>query len=131
YRILLKPGAAVDIYGHTNDSVLLGFTTQKTDYYGRILLTLSGGEYPMIVQLLNSKSEVVASKVATVQGLITFDFLSPGKYHLKGIYDRNGNGKWDTGNYLKHVQPEKTYLGSSAVDLRSSWDHEITWNITE
>jgi hypothetical protein len=131
YRILMKPGSAFDIYGHTNDSILLSFTTQKTDYYGRILLTLSGGEYPMIVQLLNDKSEVLASKIATSQGLFTFDFLSPGKYHLKSINDRNGNGKWDTGNYLKHVQPEKIYLGSSPVDLRSSWDHEITWKITE
>ncbi len=131
YQILLKPGTAFDIYGHTNDSILLSFTTQKADYYGRILLTLAGGEYPMIVQLLNDKSQVVTSKIATVQGLVTFDFLAPGKYHLKSIYDRNGNGKWDTGNYLKHVQPEKIYLGSSPIDLRSSWDHEVTWNITE
>lgn len=131
YRILLKPGTAFDIYGHTNDSIILSFTTQKTDFYGRILLTLSGGEYPMIVQLLNDKSEVVASKIAPVQGLITFDFLSPGRYHLKGIYDQNDNGKWDTGNYLKHIQPENTYLGGSPIELRSSWDHEITWNITE
>jgi uncharacterized protein (DUF2141 family) len=101
------------------------------DYYGKILLTVSGGEYPMIVQLLNDRSEVVASKITASQGLITFDFLSPGKYHLKSIYDRNGNGKWDTGNYLKHIQPEKVYLSSSPVDLRSSWDHEITWNIAE
>lgn len=131
YRILLKPGTAYDIYGHTNDSIALGFTTQKADYYGRILLTVSGGQYPMIVQLLNDKSTVVASKIATTQGLITFEFLSPGKYHLKSVYDRNGNGKWDTGDYMKHVQPEKVYLSPSPVDLRSSWDHEITWNIAE
>ncbi len=131
YRILLKPGTAFDIYGHTNDSIILGFTTQKTDFYGRILLTVSGGQYPMIIQLLNDKNMVVASKIAPVQGLITFDYLSPGRYHLKGIYDRNGNGKWDTGNYLKHIQPEKIFLGGTPVELRSSWDHEITWNITD
>ncbi len=131
YRILLKPGTAYDIYGHTNDSLMLSFSTQKLDYYGKILLTVSGGQYPMIVQLLNDKSEVVASKITTSQGLITFDFLSPGKYHLKSIYDRNGNGKWDTGNYLKHIQPEQTYLSNTPVDLRSSWDHEITWNISQ
>jgi hypothetical protein len=53
YRLLLKPGAAYDIYGVTNDSLDIFFATQSEDYYGKILLTIEGDRYPVIVQVLD------------------------------------------------------------------------------
>jgi hypothetical protein len=129
YKILLKPGSIRDIYGFLNDSTEISFATQSVDYYGNILLTLSSTVYPMIVQVTNEKGHVVRSAVARHDGLITFDFMPPGKYSFKAIYDRNDNGKWDTGNYLKHIQPEKVFIAGSLQQLRSNWDMETSWTI--
>jgi hypothetical protein len=131
FRLLLKPGTVTDIYGTTNDSLALNFTTQSSDYYGLIRLSLEGEEFPLLVQVLNEKGSVVAAKSVTAPGLILFDFLPPGNYNLKAVYDKNGNGKWDTGSFLKHLQPEKIFLSGSTVQLRSGWDLEVSWKISE
>jgi hypothetical protein len=131
YRLLLKPGAAYDIYGVTNDSLDIFFATQSEDYYGKILLTIEGDRYPVIVQVLDERGNVAASKQIEKPGLNVFSYLSPGKYSLKAIYDKNQNKKWDTGNYLKHIQPEPIFLYALPKALRSNWDVEISWIITD
>jgi hypothetical protein len=131
YKLLLKPGSAFDIYGLTNDSIEIKFITQKEEYYGRILLTLGGERYPMVVELLDEKGRVVDSKYVKKPGETIFDYLYPGKYSLKAIFDKNENGKWDTGNYLKHLQPEQIFLITKPVELRSNWDNEVTWIISD
>jgi hypothetical protein len=131
YKLLLKPGTTADIYGLTNDSITINFTTQKADYYGRVLLTFSSYQYPMIVQLMNEKEKVVNARVVKGPGLVTFDYLPAGMYSFKGILDRNENGKWDTGNYLKHLQPEQIFLSGKPKSLRSNWDWEVTWSISK
>lgn len=131
YRLLLKPGAATDLTGLANDSAEIIFSTQKADYYSRILLTISAGQYPMIVQVLDPKERVVASRLIKQPGVSVFDYLSPGNYSLKAIYDQNGNGIWDTGNYLNHIQPEHVFLHKMTDQLRSGWDHEVNWIISD
>jgi len=131
YKLLLKPGSVTDIYGHSNDSVEFSFTTQRADYYGDILLNFSSLKYPMVLQVLNSNKEVVRSAIITSPGILRFNYMRPGKYSFKAIYDANNNGKWDTGNYLKQIQPEKVYLSGTAEQLRSNWEWEPVWNITK
>jgi hypothetical protein len=130
YRLLLLPGAVSDILGLKNDSIEIRFTTREVAYYGTILLNFSSDRYPMIVEVLNEKGIVVRSKIASGPGIISYGFLTPGKYSFKATYDENKNGKWDTGNYLKQLQPEMIYVSGTAEQLRSNWDWEPTWNIT-
>jgi hypothetical protein len=131
YRMLLKPGTVENIYGLKNDSLGIKFSTQKMEYYGRIIVTAQGTQFPMIVQVMDEKGKVSETINIKEPGKITFDYLTPQKYVLKAIMDRNGNGQWDTGNYLKHVQPEKIYFYTLPIQLRSNWDQEITWIIPD
>ena len=39
------------------------------------------------------------------------------------MFDTNGNGRWDTGEYPIH-QPEKIMIGKSE-ELRPNWDLEL------
>ena len=48
--------------------------------------------------------------------------MLPGKYLFRFIRDDNGNKKWDTGNYLKKIQPEMVYYSIDTIDLRANWD---------
>lgn len=130
YKFFIEPGAIKDIYGKINDTVEIGFRTQKSDYYGRILLTSESTHYPLIIQLMDEKENIVSEKYIYENGLLVFDFLAPKKYMLKAIFDNNANKKWDTGNYLRHQQPEKVKYYPGFIELRSNWDIETKWIMT-
>ena len=44
-------------------------------------------------------------------------------YNVHIIRDRNGNGRWDTGNYDKKEQPELTF-STTLNELKPNWDLE-------
>ncbi|MBN2814632.1 MAG: Ig-like domain-containing protein [Bacteroidales bacterium] len=130
YRLLMKPNTARDIYGLSSDTIMLDFVSQRAEFYGRILLDFSCYTYPALVQVMDVKGSVIASRRAYEPGLITFDYLPPGNYSFKSIIDSNDNGIWDTGHYLKRIQPEKVYLSGKPESLRANWDWETAWSIT-
>ena len=51
-----------------------------------------------------------------------FKHLLPGNYLFRYTKDRNGNKKWDTGNYLKKIQPEMVFYSPDTIELRANWD---------
>jgi hypothetical protein len=131
YRLLLKPGTATDFMGKTNDSLSISFSTQKADYYGRLLVSIDAADFPLIVQLLNEKEKMVAKRYLEKPDRVIFDYLVPGRYILKAIHDRNKNQKWDTGRYLEQVQPEAVFFYKMNDDLRANWDLELIWHISD
>ena len=109
YQFRVDSAAAYNIYGHPSKKLEQKFKTQKEDYYGKIILTLSGLSNPAIVQLLgNDKDEKILQKIQVLSdGKIEFPYLKPEKYKIKLIIDPNKNGKWDTGYLAKGIQPEE------------------------
>jgi hypothetical protein len=55
-------------------------------------------------------------------------FLKPANYRLKAVKDDNENRKWDTGNYLKNIQPEKVVKYKEDINVRANWDTELDWS---
>jgi hypothetical protein len=131
YKLFVEPGAVTDIYGKTNDTLETAFQTRKSDYYGTIILSPESRAFPLLIQLLDERETKISEKYLTENGSITFDFLAPRKYRLKAIIDRNGNKKWDTGNYLGHIQPETVIYYPGTLDVRSNWDLDISWNLDQ
>jgi hypothetical protein len=41
---------------------------------------------------------------------------------LKIIFDTNGNQKWDPGNYLKKLQPERISYDLVVIEASANWD---------
>jgi uncharacterized protein (DUF2141 family) len=129
YHLYLDPGAFTDIFGLQNDTVDIRFTTRFLDYYGKIIVSLSDNQYPFLIQLLDEKNKIIASRPVFDGTRIDFSYLYPGNYRLKAIRDLNRNGRWDTGIYLEKKQPEKIYFYPDRIELRSNWDIDITWDI--
>jgi hypothetical protein len=128
YHLLLLPGAVSSIYPIEHDTLDIKFKTRDEEYYGQILLTLQGVEHTVIVQLL-SKDKVIQQAEVNHSGLHTFSYLSPMDYRIKVIHDLNRNGKWDTGDYLKKLQPEPVEFLPAAISVRSNWDHDVTMTL--
>ena len=61
----------------------------------------------------------------SIQNLSTYETLIkplfPGEYSLILFEDRNNNGKWDTGNYLKKIKPEKVVHYNDTIKVRANW----------
>jgi hypothetical protein len=133
YRLLIPPATFTDFFGLTNDTIKFNFKTKEEKFYGTVKLNLKFAETTgsYLVQLLDDKENVVRENSISKPGVIYYDFLYPQPYKLKVILDKNGNGKWDPGNYLKKQQPEKVIYNVEAVNIRSNWDLDLEWNIVE
>jgi hypothetical protein len=129
YTLTADSSAFTSIYQLVNDSVSMSFKTEKDDYYGTIKLTISNVHEQMILQLMNEKEMLVTQKIINKDQLVVFDFLAPGKYKIKAIYDTNKNKIWDTGNFKKRIQPERVLFFSKVLSIRSNWDDEEKWKL--
>jgi hypothetical protein len=131
YRIEAFPCAFRDIYQHTNDTMLTRFSVQDKSFYGALNVVLTEVNTPVLVQLMNEKETVLRAKHTESNGTLVFELLPPAKYKLKFVYDLNGNQKWDTGDYLKRIQPEKVLYYQGEINIRSNWDLEVKQSLKQ
>jgi hypothetical protein len=51
--------------------------------------------------------------------------FKPGDYELRILYDTNGNGKWDPGEFFgKHRQPERVVTVLKKFTVKANWDND-------
>lgn len=142
YHIFIPSKTFTDFFGFSNDSIFIHLKTRELKYYGSLKLkmeipgtdtlkTNSGQSKKYIVQLLNEKESIVRENIISNSETINYEYLPPDKYKLKIILDENGNGKWDTGNYLKNIQPEHVVFNKEDINIRSNWDAEVEWKLEE
>ena len=131
YRLKLHEGVLTDIYKRTIDSTVFSFNTQRDDYYGKIIMNMVNISEPTIVQLLDDKEKVLKSFRIYENKKIKFDFLHPGKYMMKVIYDENDNGKWDTGIFEERIQPEHVEYFKDVVEVKSNLEFIFQWELTD
>lgn len=131
YALEIDSAASVNIFGVTSKKMQKRFATREEDYYGSRTLSFTGVTMPMIVQLLSNdaKEEVIRQKIFVEDGDVLFDFLPPGKYKIKVIYDANGNGKWDNGSFQDKIQPEKVAYVNEVIKVRGNWHESLTWDL--
>ncbi len=131
YMLEIDSAASVNIYGVTSKKLKSKFTAREEDYYGTVTLNLTGIEMPIIAQLVsnNDAEKVVVQKITNEDGKVIFDYLKPEKYKAKVIFDRNKNGKWDTGSYQDKYQPERVLYINEVVKVRSNWEKEYNWDL--
>lgn len=132
YEITLFPNALTDFWGATHDTLVFRTSTKKIEDYGNIFLRVQHeSPHPYLIELLKTK-EVVRSYTSPVAGgNYVFERLDPGKYQVRLIVDANGNKQWDTGNYLKKIQPEQVIYFWKDIDLRANWDMNETFNTAQ
>jgi len=132
YELLIQDSCLFDIYHLTNDTIEKTFTTTEMREYGRFELEVKyDEEYPLIVQLLNSKNAVLREDFISSSQKILYPYLKEGKYKVKAILDKNNNRKWDTGDLDRRIQPEKVYFINKKLDIRANWDTEHIWTIKD
>jgi hypothetical protein len=132
YSLLVPDSSFIGLNGLWNDTIRLSLRVPPLSDYGNLFVSLQlPPDQQFIVQLLNNRGDVIIENLISDSQQIEFTNLTPGRYSLKAIHDRNLNKRWDTGDYLKGIQPERVFIFSKEIEIRANWDFEEDWNISE
>ena len=130
YKLMIPDSLFIGYNELANDTLRTSFTFKSEKDYGNIQIHYQLGEcsHPVIVQLLSGKT-VLQQDILTKDATIDYNHLEPGGYKIQAILDENGNGRWDTGDYRKGVQPEAIIPFSHDINVRAFWDVEEDFKI--
>lgn len=128
YTLAVDSLAMTDIYGLQTKPLKVDFNVRKMEEYGNIVFNIPAVRDSAIVELLDGTDKVVLHTPVKNHRAELLNLL-PGKYYARLFIDRNGNGKYDTGNYDMNLQPEETVYYPGAINLKKNWDVEQTWDI--
>jgi hypothetical protein len=130
YELQIDSTAFTSIYKRVSSKFKSEFKIRSLDEYSSIKLFLQPFNKKGIIQVLDSKDEVIATKPASEKGTI-IEYLRPGDYFVRMYIDENSNGKWDTGNLAKRLQPEEVFYYPKKLSLMANWEFEETWDYKE
>ncbi|MCC6724415.1 MAG: Ig-like domain-containing protein [Saprospiraceae bacterium] len=129
YQLQLLPGALTDIFGLSNtDTILQKANASLRKDFGSLTLKSIGldSSKAYAVQLLD-KPDAPPIKVWTVANAPSFEvklpLMPPGTYTVELIEDTDRNGRWTTGSYDLHRQPER-FVRKKLEELRANWELE-------
>lgn len=133
YNLTILPDAFTDFYDNSNkDTLNFSLRTKMKTEYGNIRINIRNAKFPMIVQLVNNKAEVLYERYTTENPVVDFNNLSPKQYGLRIIFDTNGNGKYDPGNFLQGIQPERViYMTPPMDEVRASFDNVYEFKLLD
>ena len=129
YKLEIDSAAFTSIYNKVSGKLKSDFRIRSLDEYSSMKLFVTPFNSKVMIQVMDTKDEVLATKPASEKGTI-FEYLRPGDYYLRMFIDDNGNGKWDTGNFAKRLQPEQVYYYPKKLTLMANWEFEETWDYT-
>lgn len=126
YSLRMDRGAIVDMYGRLSDSCVFKLVIPEEKTRGAVAYRFKGvPSAGSILQLMNESGQVVRSAVCEDGSDGDFTMLPPGKYRLRMLEDRNGNGRWDKGNIRTGIQPEWYTYHDSEITVRGNWEVEV------
>lgn len=119
-------GAFISIEKDSSKKVTQIIKPQKEEELSIINVEIKTEEKAFFVELLDNTYKVI-SRIKNKRK-VRFEDVTPGQYQLRLIIDKNGNGRWDAGNYFKKIEPEKIIYyrapdGTNYIKgVKANWD---------
>ena len=132
YKVLIAKDMAGDSLGNAilrNDTI--NVNARRESEYASLDIKLSGLDStarPVLILYRDDKLEL-SRRVDSDR--LRYKLFHPGDYEIRILYDRNGNGIWDTGDYWKKLQPERVVSRPQKWNVRANMDNELTINLSE
>ncbi len=123
YELRIDSAAFYDVYGVTNKAGKHQLQLKSLDEYSTLTVKLSTYDDRARLQLLD-KSEKIIKELPASRAGTKFEYISPNTYYLRLYIDENKDGKWTTGDWATHRQPEPVYYFPSKLQLRANWEFE-------
>lgn len=130
YNMIIPDSSFIDLHGQSHDTIFIYFKTKAIEDYGNLIVDFQLSQQGLnhIVQLFSADKMIKEIHISDNE-LITYEYMDPGKYTLKVIYDENNNRKWDPGDYFYKLQPEKVDFFPNEITIRANWDVEEIWEL--
>lgn len=129
YYIVLKDSSVIDFQNQKNKKIKKDIEFYKEEDFGIIELKFKGDIKNKIIEVYNDKGITVCKTELNKINNIKINKLNAGTYKVRIITDINNNGKWDTGNYLKKIQPEPVEYYKEDIKVRANWELELEINL--
>lgn len=130
YKLRVDSAAVTGLYGLITNKTENAFKIKPLEEYGQLFYTVMGVDTTAFVELLDERDNVVRT-VDLIDGHADFYYLNPGKYGARLVVDVNSNGRWDTGDYDLHLEPEMVYYYNQILELKANFDIYQNWNVHE
>ena len=118
---LLKDSTIIEVDSIAADSLIIDEVNYGT------LNIINQKNKRCIFQLLQNNKVINEFKFTEEPFLLTK--IIPGNYKLKYIDDRNRDGKWTTGSWIKRIQAEQVVNYPSEIIIRYNWNLELEWEL--
>ncbi len=130
YILNVDTGAIVSMYGKRIAGSKKTIKVKSLEKFSQLTVNLHNTDPSAVVILLNQSGKEIKRQKAEA-GKVDFFYVDPGVYYLQMFYDRNGDGKWTTGDYDGQLQPEETFFYPGELNLRAEWEENQDWNPTQ
>lgn len=130
YKLTADSLAATGIYGLITIPFEHKFKVKSEEDYCSLIFNVSNftDSVPAFGELVSTSDEPVR-RVPLVDGVLTFDYLDPGKYYARIFEDHNGDGKYTTGDLAAHRQPDVVYYYPKVINIKKNWEKTESWNV--
>lgn len=126
YKLILEKEFAFDTLGNKQIKTdTITFTSKKESDYGSLDIRIEKLDTTGHPILQIKKDDRVFFQLKLTERRTKIQLFNPGEYQMAILYDANNNGKWDTGNYWKKIQPELIIPRKQTLNIRANWDNEV------
>ncbi|MFM8806816.1 MAG: Ig-like domain-containing protein [Sphingomonadales bacterium] len=133
YHLVVAKGAFSDSSGKTLlKTDTLDFTTKRKTDYGKVKLRLRGLDLQRKPVLQWTQNEKLILQAVLNKADFIDELFMPGDYQLRILYDTNGNGRWDTGQFFgTRRQPERVTAIDKKISIKPGWTNEYEIDVTD
>ena len=137
YRFYIPKSSVTDVMGYENDSTAIEFATFDPEKFSTVSMNVTGvGKNKYIILLTDASGKTLQEMTNVTSGKYRFNYVSPGDIRLRIIEDKNGNGKWDAGDVIAGLQPERAegYFNDKREETfttKMNWDFEINIDMNQ
>ena len=105
----------------------LKFKTFKESDYGNVTIRFNNLDLSKKPVLQILQSGTIKDSARLVSKDFHIKLFKPGEYEMRILFDANGNGIWDTGEFFgKRRQPEKVIAIRRKLSVKANWDNDNT-----
>jgi uncharacterized protein (DUF2141 family) len=108
----------------------IAFSAKRVSDYGIIKIKIDNLDTSSHPLLILKKDNTIYYQQSLAQKNYAIPLILPGDFEISILFDSNKNGKWDTGNYWKKIQPERVVARKETFNVRPNWENELSVDLS-
>jgi len=131
YNLVIEKDVATDTMDNKYMKTdTIAFSAKRISDYGTVKIKIDNLDTSSHPVLMLKKDNNTYFQQRLVQKNYSIPLILPGDFEISILFDSNKNGKWDTGNYWKKIQPERVVARKETFNVRPNWENELSIDLS-